>query len=249
MQHHQTSFIFPARLLPYSAKNFSHFVHILPAAEAVNIRAGGDPSDWRSRNISVARYWNEVALHTIRMDASRAPVHSRNLFHLSVVMWNAWAAYAPLARQYQLDEKISVVGWSKSDINTARFECISFAAYGQFSRNKLCSASDASFCCAYRYTLLKYRFSLTTLPQVQSYLDARLAGLGLNKTLADASDSAANLGVRLAEKVINTGKMDVRYAVLRFHSPILTEHWCAGIRRKFRLQSRLQSLQRSFRPH
>eukprot|EP01122_Echinamoeba_exundans_P001649 TRINITY_DN11666_c0_g1_i1.p1 TRINITY_DN11666_c0_g1~~TRINITY_DN11666_c0_g1_i1.p1 ORF type:complete len:770 (-),score=167.10 TRINITY_DN11666_c0_g1_i1:38-2347(-) len=159
-----------------------------PGAQSagIYINTGGDPIDWRARNISVARYWNEVALRAIRNDSSRAPVHSRNLFHLSVVMWNAWAAYSPLARQYQLDETVSVVGWSKADIEQARFKSISFAAY----------------------TLLKYRYSLTTVPQIQSYLDARLNGLGLNVTLADEDGSPASLGVRLAEKVINTGKLD-----------------------------------------
>lgn len=90
---------------------------------------GGDYADWKARNISVARFWNEAALYCVRQDAQRAPVHARNLYHLSIVMWNAWAAFAPLARQYQLDEKISVVGWSKDKIERARFEAISFGAY------------------------------------------------------------------------------------------------------------------------
>ena len=44
-------------------------------------------------SISVARQWNEVLLQSIREDYARPTVHARNLFHSSVAMWDAWAAY------------------------------------------------------------------------------------------------------------------------------------------------------------
>ena len=42
---------------------------------------------------SVARLWNEQNLAAIRIDFPDPAVHSRNLFHTSVAMWDAWAAY------------------------------------------------------------------------------------------------------------------------------------------------------------
>jgi FMN-dependent NADH-azoreductase len=47
---------------------------------------------------SVARQWNEALLGTIRLDYSAPTVHSRNLFHLSAAMYDAWAAYDPRAK-------------------------------------------------------------------------------------------------------------------------------------------------------
>ncbi|MCA9416663.1 MAG: hypothetical protein KC917_10345, partial [Candidatus Omnitrophica bacterium] len=46
---------------------------------------------------SVARQWNDELLDAIRLDIPRPTVHSRNLFHLSVGMYDAWAVYDPVA--------------------------------------------------------------------------------------------------------------------------------------------------------
>ena len=47
---------------------------------------------------SVARQWNEELLEAIRNDFARPTVHARNLFHTSVAMWDAWAAFDEHAR-------------------------------------------------------------------------------------------------------------------------------------------------------
>jgi hypothetical protein len=47
--------------------------------------------------------WNEELLDAIRIDFPRPTVHARNLFHLSVAMWDAWAAFDPSARGYLVD--------------------------------------------------------------------------------------------------------------------------------------------------
>lgn len=44
---------------------------------------------------SVARWWNEALLDAIRADFPNPPVHARNLFHLSAVMWDVYWAFAP----------------------------------------------------------------------------------------------------------------------------------------------------------
>src|SRR5207245_3170232 len=42
---------------------------------------------------SIARVWNERALAAIRVDTPHPPAQARNLFSLSVCMYDAWAAY------------------------------------------------------------------------------------------------------------------------------------------------------------
>ena len=73
---------------------------------------------------SIARRWNEQLLSAIRRALPNPPVHARNLFHLSVAMWDAWAAYDPVASGYLFREKLTAV-----DVEAARAEAISYAAY------------------------------------------------------------------------------------------------------------------------
>lgn len=55
---------------------------------------------------SIARQWNEQALDAIRLDLPRPPVHARNLFHLAVAAWDAWAVYDPVAAGHLVHEKV-----------------------------------------------------------------------------------------------------------------------------------------------
>jgi len=52
----------------------------------------------------VARQWNEALLGAVRLDYPAPTVRSRNLFHLSAAMYDAWAAYDPNAQGYFVDE-------------------------------------------------------------------------------------------------------------------------------------------------
>ena len=51
---------------------------------------------------SIARKWNEVLLQAIREDFARPTVHSRNLFHISIAMYDSWAAYDNISSTYFL---------------------------------------------------------------------------------------------------------------------------------------------------
>ncbi len=73
---------------------------------------------------SVARRWNEVLLEAIRDDLPAPTVHSRNLFHTSAAMWDAWAAYDEDATGLFVTDKRSA-----DDVAAARAEAISYAAY------------------------------------------------------------------------------------------------------------------------
>lgn len=84
---------------------------------------------------SVARQWNEVLLDAIRTDLARPTVHARNLFHTSVVMYDAWAAWDRRARPFLLGNRVGNFecrfegATTPSNIEAARDEAISYAAY------------------------------------------------------------------------------------------------------------------------
>ena len=76
------------------------------------------------RRHSAARQWNEQLLQAIRKDYARPTIHARNLFHISAAMYDAWAAYDPVASGYLYREKATA-----GDVAAARAEAISFVAY------------------------------------------------------------------------------------------------------------------------
>jgi hypothetical protein len=57
---------------------------------------------------SIARRWNEQLLNAVRRDIPRPTVHARNLFHTSIAMWYAWAAYDDRAAAYLVSERHAV---------------------------------------------------------------------------------------------------------------------------------------------
>lgn len=84
---------------------------------------------------SIAREWNEATLFAIRNDLARPTVHARNLFHTAIAMYDAWAVYDTIAQTYLLGKTVdgyecTFLGISDpSDIDSARNETISYAAY------------------------------------------------------------------------------------------------------------------------
>ena len=69
------------------------------AAAVTMIAALGAGSGAAHAEHSAARLWNEENLDAIRRDYARPTVHARNLYHVSVAMWDAWAAYSVNAYQ------------------------------------------------------------------------------------------------------------------------------------------------------
>ncbi|MFN8641728.1 MAG: hypothetical protein U0802_08750 [Candidatus Binatia bacterium] len=132
---------------------------------------------------SVARQWDEEALAAIRIDFPRPPVHARNLFHFSVAMWDAWAAYDASAVGYLTSEK-HVSAQPEAD----RAEAISYAAYRVLSE--------------------RYRISPNGDKSLAS-LRARLTALGYDPSVTTtAGDSPAAVGNRVAAAVIAYGLKD-----------------------------------------
>ena len=142
---------------------------------------GCQPADREGR--SVARIWDEQLLSLIRQVVPAPTVHARNLFHLSVAMWDAWAAYDDAADGYQVTEKLEA-----DDVAAAREAAISFAAY----------------------RLLAWRYAeVGDLDTAMGELDATMASLCYRTDVAgvDGTDPAA-FGNRIAAAVIAAGAED-----------------------------------------
>jgi hypothetical protein len=132
---------------------------------------------------SVARQWDEDMLNAIRIDFPRPPIHARNLFHVSVAMWDAWAAYDPTADGYLVTEK-----HGSAHPVADRETTISFAAYRVLASRYAISPNAATSATAFR---------------------ARMNALGYDPTFTDAlGDSPASVGNRIAAAVIAYGLSD-----------------------------------------
>jgi hypothetical protein len=132
---------------------------------------------------SVARVWDEQLLSLIRQVVPAPTVHARNLFHLSVAMWDAWAAYDSTADGYLVTEKQEA-----ADPAAARSAAISYAAY----------------------RLLAWRYAeVGDLDTAMPELDATMAALcyRTDVTAVEGDDPAA-LGNRIAAAVIAAGAGD-----------------------------------------
>ncbi len=132
---------------------------------------------------SVARLWNEAMLNAIRRDLARPTVHARNLFHVTIAMWDAWAAYDATADTYLHHETATA-----PDIQAAREEAISYASY----------------------RLLSYRFSGSPgAVESQAEFDALMATLGYDINDNDTmGDTPSALGNRIAQECILFGVLD-----------------------------------------
>jgi hypothetical protein len=132
---------------------------------------------------SVARVWDEALLDAIRRDVPAPTVHSRNLFHTSAAMWDAWAAYDPQADGYFVNEKAQA-----DDVRAAREASISYAAY----------------------RLLLWRYSRAAgLQETFDELAATMRSLCYRIDFVSTDgDSPAALGNRIAAAAIAYGKGD-----------------------------------------
>ena len=149
-----------------------------PSTTAVACPPTQDHPEW-----SVARRWDEALLDAIRRALPNPPLHARNLFHLSVAMWDAWAAYDPSASGYLVKERQAA-----RDVAAAREEAISYAAYRVLTERyiKAVGGSDS-------------------LSEFDNLMDSLCHPLDVTTT---EGDSPAAVGNRIAAAVIAYGKTD-----------------------------------------
>ncbi len=107
-----------------------HRLPLLCALAGALATAGAAPAQQ-----SVARRWNEALLNAIRIDFARPTVHSRNLFHTGIALYDAWAAYDEVAEPYLLGHTVGGFALDlvelvpTDDVRAAREEAMSYAAY------------------------------------------------------------------------------------------------------------------------
>lgn len=148
---------------------------------------------------SIAEQWNEACLLAISRDFARPTVHARNLYHHSIAMYDAWAAYDASAERFLLGKTrgsyTSVfngvdIPSSSEAIEVAREEAISFAVF----------------------RLLRHRFMTSpgaglTIPDLNNRMDA--LGYDRSNTSTDyINGGPAELGNYIAQQIINYGFTD-----------------------------------------
>ena len=132
---------------------------------------------------SIARAFNEQALAAIRRDLPAPTVHARNLFHLSVAMYDAWAAYDPVAVGLVVDEHLEA-----DDVEVARERAISVAAHRVLTTRYLDAVGGSD-----------------SLPEFEALLRSRC--LDPDDTATTGDDPVA-LGNRIAEAVLAEASAD-----------------------------------------
>lgn len=132
---------------------------------------------------SVARRWDEALLSAIRRALPAPTVHARNLFHTSVAMWDAWAAYDPTASGVFVTEKHRA-----SNVAEAREEAMSYAAYRVLSSRYIKAVGGDE-----------------SLSQFADTMDVLCYPLDVTTT---TGDSPAAVGNRIAETIIAKGLED-----------------------------------------
>ena len=177
----------PASSLPTT--HFGRAFFLLAVLAARGTATAQEPADAPS----VARRWNEALLDGIRNDLARPTVHARNLFHTSVAMYDAWAAFDETASPYLLGREpggpaCGIEAPAVADVEAAREEAVSYAVY----------------------RVLRHRFrnspgALLTLPE----FEALLIELGYDPEMEATDDgSPAAFGNAVGECVIAYGRVD-----------------------------------------
>ncbi len=150
---------------------------------------------------SIARDWNEALLEAIRNDFARPTVHARNLFHQSIVLYDAWAAYEPDAETYLLGKTYGnyTVNYTPITIPTVESDRL------EQQKRAMCFAA---------FRLMAHRFQSGISP---GYLAAAVQS---NQVMIDNGYNTANtstdyqngggteLGNYLAQEMIAAGLLD-----------------------------------------
>jgi hypothetical protein len=150
-----------------------------------------------NKNASIARLWNEALLFSIRKDFARPTIHSRNLFHTSIAMYDAWSVYdTGNSATFLLGETL---GTSYTPFN-------GFVNVGDVSENRSKTLSYAM------YRLLNHRFK-NSPGSAESFelFDLLMDQMGYDKdftSLDYATNDPAALGNYIAQSIIDVGYSD-----------------------------------------
>ncbi len=139
---------------------------------------------------TVARQWDDALLNAIRIDFPAPTVHSRNLYHTSAAMYDAWSAFDNTAAGVFFHEKHSV-----GNVATARDEAISYAAYRVLSERYTHAVDPVASQTLFDnlMTTLGYDKNITTtIGNTPAAIGNRIAQQILAASLNDGSNEANN---------------------------------------------------------
>jgi hypothetical protein len=140
---------------------------------------------------SVAQTWMKTALKMVTLDGQGPTIQSRNLFHLSAVMYDTWAYYDPTAKPYLMGNTIGDFSTS-ADYNfkipvTEQTDSLREVAINHAARNFLFN-----------------RFNLYgSKGRTMDILDSTFIALGYEKNTSIAGDMHTD-PISLANHVVNT---------------------------------------------
>ncbi len=128
---------------------------------------------------TVARQWNEALLNAIRLDFPAPTVHSRNLYHSSAAMYDAWTVFDNTSEGIFYQQKHTAL-----DVEAARNEAVSYAAY----------------------RVLSQRYTLAVDPNASQMLfDNVMSSLGYDPGVTTTvGDTPAAIGNRIAEQILSS---------------------------------------------
>ena len=129
---------------------------------------------------TVARQWNEALLNAIRLDFPAPTVHSRNLYHSSAAMYDAWTVYDSTSKGIFYQNKHVAPG----TVADARDEAISYAAY----------------------RVLSQRYQLAVDPNAsQALFDNVMSNLGYDPNVTTTvGNTPAAIGNRIADQILTS---------------------------------------------
>jgi hypothetical protein len=145
---------------------------------------------------SIAREWSEALHKTMQEDLARPTVQARNIFHFSLALYDAWAAYDNEAQPYLLGK--TVEGFTcpctgvpaPQDVEAARKEAMSFAAFRLLTARFSQSPQSAGAVFRFREIMQKHGYDFR------------------NNSISYASGSPAALGNYLAQCILQMGHLD-----------------------------------------
>lgn len=160
--------------------------------------------------VSVAREWNEILLEAIRNDYARPTVHARNLYHHSIITYDAWAAFDNSKDTYFLGDTLDNYICDFQALNIpinieeARKEAISYASF-YFIKSRYQNSPDynATYILMYEY-MLAHGYNIT------------------NSNLDYINGGPAELGNYLAQEILNYGYTDGSNELLGYENTFYT---------------------------
>lgn len=145
---------------------------------------------------SVVRQWNEILLEAIGNDFARPPVHARNLYHLSAMSYDVWAAYKG-------EKEFHFLGKTHNGYSIP-FEGVKYVS------NELAAQNEAISFASYR--LLLHRFENSPgIGYVNGLMEGLMQQYGYdisNNSTDFVTGGAAEFGNWVAEQIINFGLQD-----------------------------------------